>query len=216
VRGRRPGPSTRAAGAAFTGEVDVERTVDHPPQDRPGASLTSSARGWHGVQLAALAFIGLCGVLTDADPGHPRWLQVLAGVLALAALVLACVATYLVARVAWPLAVDRSVPGEPDDARRLRIGVALTFVAVATMALSASSGWWPAEDDAAASTTAGVDGVEGLTGTSVAVRIIDTQGRSACGTLAEAPSGALRLVAEEGTFEVPLSAVASLDPVDSC
>jgi hypothetical protein len=46
------------------------------------AELGRSARGWHGVQLAVLALIGLCGVLTDSDPGDPRWLRVAAGVAA--------------------------------------------------------------------------------------------------------------------------------------
>jgi hypothetical protein len=64
--------------------------------------LRVSARGWHGVQLAIIGFIGFCGVLQDGRPDNPTWLQVWAGVLAMAALVLACVATFLVGRVAWP------------------------------------------------------------------------------------------------------------------
>ena len=42
------------------------------------AELRGSARGWHGVQLAVLGFIGLCGVLREgAGSGEPHWLQVL-------------------------------------------------------------------------------------------------------------------------------------------
>jgi hypothetical protein len=76
--------------------------VSEPEVDpRPSrlTALRSSARGWHGVQLAVIGFIGLCGVLQGGRPENPMWLQVYAGVLALAALALACVATVLVALV---------------------------------------------------------------------------------------------------------------------
>ena len=114
--------------------------------DRELTEVVRSARGWNGVQLAALAFIGLCGVLSDADAATPRWVQITAGVLALLALVLACASIFLVATVAWPF--PSSPGGAPDrvDAaavRRLRHGVRLTFVAVAVMALAASGSWWP-------------------------------------------------------------------------
>ena len=47
--------------------------------------LRASAKGWHGVQLAVLGFIGLCGVLQGAaGQDGPHWLQVIAGVLVLA------------------------------------------------------------------------------------------------------------------------------------
>ena len=39
-------------------------------RDATGADpeqLRTSARGWHGVQLAVLGFIGLCGALHDAE-----------------------------------------------------------------------------------------------------------------------------------------------------
>ena len=36
--------------------------------------LQTSARGWHGVQLAVLGFIGLCGALHDAGSATgPPW-----------------------------------------------------------------------------------------------------------------------------------------------
>ena len=66
--------------------------------------LRTSARGWHGVQLAVLGFIGLCGALHDAaDAPGPMWVQQVAAVLVLLALAVACVATVLVAIEAWPL-----------------------------------------------------------------------------------------------------------------
>jgi uncharacterized protein involved in cysteine biosynthesis len=72
--------------------------------------LRASARGWHGVQLAVIGFIGLCGVLKGGRPDNPMWLQVLSVVLIFVALALACAATYLVARVAGPLYGAREAP----------------------------------------------------------------------------------------------------------
>src|SRR5215210_5083482 len=65
--------------------------------------LRSSAKGWHGVQLAALGFIGLCGVLQTGESTDPVSLQALAGVLVLVAFVCACAGIYLVGKAAWPL-----------------------------------------------------------------------------------------------------------------
>ena len=121
------------------------------------ATLRASARGWHGVQLAVLGFIGLCGVLQrDAGAGNPHWLQLLAGLLVLGAFGLACVATVLVALAAWPVYAPRPHDADEDTevtstSRRLRTGITLTYVAVAILALATSSSWWPSEsaDDAA-------------------------------------------------------------------
>lgn len=110
------------------------------------AELRTSARGWHGVQLATIGFIGLCGVLQRGRSDNPTWLQVLSGLVALAALVLACAGTFLVARVAWPLygGVARDQGGDlARDAARLRRGLVYTFTAVAVVALATASGWWP-------------------------------------------------------------------------
>src|SRR5262245_46230180 len=118
------------------------------PQDGTGdrslRDLANSARGWHGVQLAVLAFIGLCGVLSDTDPRMPRWLEVTAGVLAVSALVASSVSIFVVASVAWPFS-SRAAGGDVPQvaARRLRMGIALTYVAVGLMAFAASSSWWP-------------------------------------------------------------------------
>ena len=54
-------------------------------------------------------FIGFCGVLQNGRPDNPMWLRVWAGILVLAALGLACCATFLVGRVAWPSARGRSI-----------------------------------------------------------------------------------------------------------
>ena len=63
--------------------------------------LRVSARGWHGIQLAVIGFVGVCGVMQDGRPDNPTWLQVCAGILVLVALVLARAGTFLVCRVAW-------------------------------------------------------------------------------------------------------------------
>ena len=108
------------------------------------AALTASAREWHKLQVAALAFVGLCGVLTgDNGTRLPMWLQTAAGVLALLALAAAALGLLLVAVVAWPLGVAAD-PGA--GVRRLRAGVSLTCVAVGLTALSGSSNWWPQSD----------------------------------------------------------------------
>ena len=116
------------------------------------AELRSSARGWHDVQLAVIGFIGLCGVLQGGRPDNPMWLQVFAGLLAIVALVLACAATFLVARVAWPLYGGREPPVTDEaaaverDGRRIKRGLVLTFAAVAVLALGTATGWWPQEE----------------------------------------------------------------------
>ncbi len=168
--------------------------------------LRESARGWHGVQLAVLGFIGLCGVLTEEDAGDPEALQAVSAVLALAALGIACLATYLVARAAWPLYGPRPpAPADVDDdelratSRRLTTGIGLTFLAVAVLALSAASGWWPsADDDEAAS-------VE-----------VQAQGSAWCGRLGSSPTGALLLVTAEGRVAIPVEAVTAITAVDRC
>jgi hypothetical protein len=197
----------------FNGRMDAGDA--ERPEGSSLADVTRSARGWHGVQLAVLAFIGLCGVLSDSDPATPRGLQVTAGVLAISALVLACVSVFLVATVAWPF--PTGVPSEPSPgrgrgtsgpaARRLRVGVALTYVAVAAMALAASSSWWPS----ATSRGIGVDGAARAT-----VEITDRSGRTACGELVEGPEGRIRLATDAGTVELATNGVALISPVDAC
>jgi hypothetical protein len=119
---------------AFTMADTREQRSEQPST---AAALTASAREWHKLQVAALAFVGLCGVLTgDNGTRLPMWLQSIAGVLALLAVASAAIGLLLVAVVAWPLGVPTDLTA---GARRLRAGVAFTCVAVGLTALSASS-----------------------------------------------------------------------------
>jgi hypothetical protein len=173
--------------------------------DRSLRELANSARGWHGVQLAVLAFIGLCGVLSDVDRAMPRWLQVTAGVLAAAALITSCLSIFIVASVAWPFSARDPRGDVPRAAaRRLRTGIALTYVAVGLMAAAASSSWWP---------TPALHAVDGSAAT---VRITDQAGRSACGTIIDGPQSTIRLATANGTIELAVNGLADIAPVDSC
>jgi hypothetical protein len=178
------------------------------PEDERLAELRSSARGWHGIQLAVIGFVGLCGVLKGSDSGAPDWVQALAGYLALAALAVACLATYLVGRAAWPLYdVRRAVPPVHAEllrtSRRITTGLVLTFTAVALVALAGLSSWWPADDapDAAAG------GAE--------VRV-SAGGTSICGTLAAAQPGAVGVTVDGRDVAVRLDQLTSLEPVSGC
>jgi hypothetical protein len=171
--------------------------------------LRVSARGWHGVQLAIIGFIGFCGVLAEARPDTPTWLQVWAGVLALAALVLACVATFLVGRVAWPLYGGKAQGAASDepaelerDGRRLRTGLVLTFAALAALALGTATGWWPQEESSG-------DGA-------ALVQVQSSGGQRWCGSLGEARPGLLRVLADGDPVDVPLQDVVLVRSVDSC
>ena len=170
------------------------------------AELRVSARGWHGVQLAVIGFIGFCGVLQNGRPDNPTWLQVWAGILVLLALVLACIATFLVGRVAWPLfGGPQAVDGTADlerEAQRLRRGLLLTFIAVAVLALGTASGWWPQP--------AGDNGGGQL------VTVQASSGERACGSLTESSPGTLKVSVDGRPVVVSLRDVAALDPVDSC
>jgi hypothetical protein len=171
--------------------------------------LRGSAKGWHGVQLAVLGFIGLCGVLQGAaGQDGPHWLQVLAGVLVVIALVLACSATALVATAAWPVhEIEDGLSTGADaeqalhhTARRLRLGIIITFVAVVFLALGATSSWWPQEED-----TAGAALVEVTTG----------QG-SACGQLRDGDPGTIAVESSGRLVVIATSDVVRLREVSSC
>jgi hypothetical protein len=174
------------------------------PEPSRLTELRSSARGWHGVQLAVIGFVGLCGVLQGGRPDNPMWLQVFAGVLALAALGLACIATFIVALVAWPLyggretAVTDEAAELERDGRRLKQGLVLTFVALAVLALATATGWWPQDDG----------------GEQVAVQA--SNGERWCGTLADAGPGTLSVTVDGDPVAVALQDVAAVAPVDSC
>jgi hypothetical protein len=178
-------------------------------QDRL-AELRDSAKGWHGIQLAALGFIGLCGVIQTGDSSAPRALQVMSGILVLVAFALACAGIYSVGRAAWPL-----YRGEPDAAageeapiattsRQLTRGLLMTFLSVATLALATATSWWPKEGT-------------GASGGAAQVRVQTSDGRSACGKLSEAPqAGTLRVIADAQPVDVALGSIASVAPVEDC
>ncbi|MDX6678443.1 MAG: hypothetical protein QOE31_2495 [Solirubrobacteraceae bacterium] len=183
---------------------------DPPPgsgQDRL-SELRASAKGWHGVQMALLGFIGLCGVLQRDDSGDPTWLQVWALLLAVGALLTALWAIVLVGRAAWPLyGPNPELPAEADYDARVRVasaqlsrGLALTFVSVALLAFGTASSWWPSQDG----------GDAGL------VEVQADSGQRVCGELADAPEGQLHVVSNGSTVSVALGSVSSLRSVSSC
>ncbi len=154
-----------------------------------------------------LGFIGLCGVLqSQTETAVPRWLEILAGILVLVALVLACLSTAMVATVAWPLS-RVPAPGAPGDdggvihrdIARLRRGVGLTFVAVAVLAVAATSSWWPSE--------AGSDGL---------VEVSAGSGQVVCGEIEEAEPGVLAVISGGERVAIRMSDVAAVRVVDSC
>ena len=168
---------------------------------RDTEQLQVSARGWHGVQLAVLGFIGLCGALHDAgDAAGPPWVQQLAAGLVVLALVVACVATVLVAAEAWP--VRETSAGVGVRTRRsfghLRLGIALTFVAVGLTALATTSSWWPAD------------------ATDEALVTVSTAQGSLCGRLLDSSDGTVRLDLSGRRVAVPLDQVTGIEPVAGC
>jgi hypothetical protein len=169
------------------------------------AELRSSARGWHGVQLAVLGFIGLCGVLKGGDAGLPGWLEVVAGLLMLGALAVACIATVLVAFAAWPVYARAPQPEDPVEIRRtvgrLRLGIGLTFVAVVMTALATISQWWPTEAEAT---------------TSAALVSVTTADGDVCGELQQIDSSGITLTADGSDVSIGLDEVVSLQSVDAC
>ncbi|HET7489599.1 MAG TPA: hypothetical protein VFJ85_16850 [Acidimicrobiales bacterium] len=170
--------------------------------DQGLAAVQASAKGWHGIQLAVLGFIGLCGVLQGAgDPGNPRWVRDLAAVLVLGALVLACVAVVVVGSVAWPVRAVGAGENAPERAAdRLRTGIIVTFVAVASLATGATSGWWPVREEASGSAA-----VEVTTGAGVL-----------CGDLVASDPGSVAVSVRGRTVVLSVTQVSSLRPVAAC
>ncbi|MGC9540594.1 hypothetical protein [Streptomyces sp. UG1] len=178
--------------------TDGEGQADGAAED-----LRTSAKGWHGVQLAVLGFVGLCGVLKDSGPaGVPRDVQAAAGVLALSALAIACCAVVLVGTAAWPLYRAQARP--PTDPRRtsraLRAGIALTFTAVVLLALSAATSWWPVSEGGA---------------TRSLVRV-SAGGATVCGPLHGGGEGYLTVRVQDRAVAVPLARITAVRPVSSC
>ncbi len=177
------------AGAAHTAAAPADRLE----------KLSTSARGWHTIQMAVLGFIGICGVLRAASSPAPRAVQWLAAALAVAALAAACVAIFTVGRVAYPVSeATDGASAAPGAAARLRAGIRLTIVALILAVIAALSGWWPA-----ASTTA-------------AVAVTATSGQAWCGPLASGPAGAVSVRTASGVITVPAQAIAQVRPVAQC
>lgn len=174
---------------------DMSTPAEVEAQLDPQVRVRSSARGWSGIQLALMGFIGLCGVLQT--PGGPYAVQFVGGLLALAALVLAVAGAVIVALVAWPL----SDTGPARGQALLRAGVAFTLVSGALIGLAGLSGWWP----------------ERAAGTGPAlVEIGDAAGRTACGALADSGSGSLALLIDDRRVTIPLRSLSTVRPVDRC
>lgn len=177
---------------------------DMPADDHNGrrGGLAASARGWHRVQLAALGFIGLCGVLWSVgESSAPQGVNWLAAAFALAAIVLQGLAIYVVGTVAYPF---YGVPDVADTAtqaaksQRLRSGIRMTYAAVGLIVVATLAAWWPQTDES------------GL------VEALDASGASVCGELVAGSGGALALDTADGRVTVPLEAVAELRPVTDC
>lgn len=172
------------------------------------AELRSSAKGWHGIQLAALGFIGLCGVVKPADSASPEGLQAMSGTLILVAFVAACLGILFVGKAAWPIYGAQAQPAIDGDgaavdraSRQLRRGLVLTFVSIALVALATTSSWWPGDGTAGATT----------------VEVQAANGQTVCGELAgSAQSGTLRVVTDAQPIELQLGQVASVRPVSGC
>ncbi|WP_432133383.1 MULTISPECIES: hypothetical protein [unclassified Streptomyces] len=172
-----------------------------PGTAREADGLRTAAKGWHGLQLAVLGFVGLCGVLKGSGPDQvPRGVQILAGVLALAALAVACLAVLLVGLVAWPLYGGARTAPAARAGRVLRLGIVLTFVAVVLLALSTAASWWPVPRRGA---------TEGLVQ-------VSTGAVTVCGALRGGGDGFLVLRADGRTAAVPLDRITALRPVSDC
>lgn len=171
--------------------------------------LRGSAKGWQAIQFALLGFIGICGVLKGVGTSSgPRWLEISAGIIILLALIVACYATFLVGRAAWPLysAPKEAVGGSPAEeaelrrtGRNLRAGLVLTFVAVIMAAAAATSSWWPVSKTSSAT-----------------LLDVTTNGFTLCGTWVGSGDGTLLLKLSGQLREVQLSAVTSVAPTSSC
>lgn len=165
----------------------------------PVTRLIDSARGWHGIQLGVLGFIGFCGVLRMGEQSpSPDWLQWMATGGTVGAFVTALWSIVMVGQVAWPT----DTAAAPDPAQmggRLRSGIRMTIVSVALMAFAGLSAWWPTDGGAS-------------------VEVSDASGGKACGVVTEgAPAGTMWLTTADGeTLPIRLAAVANVRPVSSC
>jgi hypothetical protein len=117
------------------------------PGDAMQQRLSSSAQGWHTIQMGVLGFIGICGVLRSSSTSISTPVQIVAAILAVAALAVACLAIFLVGRVAYPLNAANEDSGGiaeiEQGQRQLHTGIRLTVVALILIVTAALSGWWP-------------------------------------------------------------------------
>jgi hypothetical protein len=101
---------------------------------------------------------------TMLGPPRParRALEWLAAALAVAALMVACLAVFTVGRVAYPVTAATGDAGASPDAAgaaaRLRAGIRLTIVALILAVLAGLSGWWPSTVAATATAITGTTG----------------------------------------------------------
>lgn len=190
----------------MTGVADA---IGQPPAGKAN-ELRESAIGWQKIQFTVLGFIGLCGALKGIGmSGGPRSLQIAAAILILLALVVACYATFLVGRVAWPLysadkppPADSAVTGSDElhrTGRSLRIGLGLTLVALILTSTAATSSWWPAKEVGAAP-----------------VSVSTTSGLTYCGTWAGGGNGFLLLQFSGQLHPIPLSEIVTVNLTSSC
>jgi hypothetical protein len=175
---------------------EKERIVDY--SNDVITRLQDSAREWQKLQLGALGFAGLCGVLKGDGAARPLWLQSLSGIAVLAALVLAALAVTMLATVAHPL-TGRPL-SVPAAGRRLSGGIVITFVAVGLTALSALSMWWP----------------EAKSPEPTNQVTVTTSSGSACGSVLGSGSGSLALDVNGKKLSVPLNRLDSIQVVGKC
>jgi hypothetical protein len=178
--------------------------------------VRKAATDWRIAQTALLGLITIVTVLKGPDsisslPSAPR---LLVGVLLFAALTLAAAGTYLVAEVAYglPRPVRRlrigstaATPAEqaPDETRlalrgtgRLRIGLLLTFVALALMTAAIGVTWYAPQGSAST--------VKVQTATS-----------TACGELVSGGSSMFLIDTKQGRQTITTAHIVSISPVST-
>jgi hypothetical protein len=152
---------------------------------------------------------GLHRHLRHAPRRHrPSWLQWLAAGLVLLGRLIAAEAVFQVGRVAYPFYGGPMAMGTQQQVRaaadRLRRGIRMTFISVATVAVATVSGWWPSTADPATTSEAA----------SMAVQ--DDKGTRHCGQMVNSPNGTIQLATPDGAVLLQLDQVASIQPVATC
>ncbi len=155
------------------------------------------------LQLAAIGFAGLCGVLSGGgfeSTASPRWLQEVGVVTAFGGLAMAVAAVLLVATVAHP--VVRQPRASSAAISRLVMGITLTFIAVVLTAVAALTWWWPQPPSE--------------TPTAPKIEVTTSQGGSVCGVPVPGRSGTVNLDASGEQVVIPLRRLLTLDVVEVC